>query len=89
MDIKSLAESIEKRVGMLLDEIEKEKKTIIANARQDAMIELHNAKKLSNEIIDRANRYLQQKLKESHDITKSKHLDRNESLVGQQVSLDR
>ena len=79
MDIKLLAESIEKSVGILLDEIERDRKTIISNARQDAMIELHNAKKLSNEIIDRANRYLQQKLKEINDINESKHLDRNES----------
>lgn len=68
MDIKSFAENIEISVGVLLDEIENTRKTIIANARQEAMIELHNAKKLSNEIIDRANRYLQLKLKESKSI---------------------
>lgn len=81
MDIKSIAEHIEKSVGILLEEIERERKAIIANARQDAMIELCNAKKLSNEIINRANRYLQHKLKESNDAAKSKHLDRNESPV--------
>lgn len=68
MDIKSFAENIEISVSVLLDEIENTRKTIIANARQEAMIELHNAKKLSNEIIDRANRYLQLKLKESKSI---------------------
>lgn len=81
MDIKSFAEQIEKNIGMLLDEIERDRKKIIANARQEAMIELHNAKKLSNEIIERANRYLQQKLKESNDITKMEHLDRTKSLA--------
>lgn len=63
MDIKALAEHIEKSVDILLNEIDRGRKAIIANARQDAMIELHNAKKLSREIIDRANRYLQQKTK--------------------------
>lgn len=68
MDIKLLAENIEKNIGILLDEIERDRKAIISKARQDAMLELRNAKKLSDEIIQRANRHLQLKLKANRDI---------------------
>ncbi len=62
MEIKILAENIEKHVGVLLEEIEKQKKAILARAKQEALIELHNAKKLSKEIIDRTIRQTQKHL---------------------------
>jgi vacuolar-type H+-ATPase subunit E/Vma4 len=51
-EIKALAKHIEGHVGVLLEEIEKQKKAILSKAKQDALIELHNAKKLSKKIID-------------------------------------
>jgi hypothetical protein len=74
MDIILLAKSIEKSVGVLLDEIEKGKKAIISKARQDAMIEMRNAKRLSDEIIKRANRYLEHKLREAKKLENSENL---------------
>jgi inorganic pyrophosphatase len=52
-EISSLAENIERHVSVLLRDIERQKKAILAKAKEDALIELHNAKKLSQEIIDR------------------------------------
>jgi hypothetical protein len=68
MDIKLLAEHIEKSVGLLLEEIDRDRKAIISNANRDAMIELRNARELSDEIIERANRYFEQKLKEAEQL---------------------
>lgn len=72
-DIKALGKYIEQQVGILLAEIENMKKTIISNARQDAMIEVHNAKQLSEEIVESAIRQSQKYL------TKFKHNDGSSS----------
>lgn len=53
-EIRVLASHIESHVGKLLEEIENQKNAILAKAKQDALIELRNAKILGKEIIDSA-----------------------------------
>lgn len=74
MEIRTLSQHIERHIGALLQDIEEQKKVILAKAKQDALVDLHNAKKLSQEMINSTIRQTQKHLSELKEQAEVLHL---------------